>query len=229
MGSDRRLSSQNGGIWIDRNPILNVGVSLAALFNPALIIFLEAPRSQGNPMIELYMVTDNAGFSDDDTSSVIDKEIVTDLGAWMNIDPGSAMGPLGHNPREQWQLHQVKGVGDALNSDRLDTRIANDYFLVALTCRIALICRFYIGTQKQTNLGNASNQIKGDGFGLLLRATRLPSSQAFECFDPYAIGNAQNASRNNLRYLLGMNGFLIVVPWKQDLQEIVTDLGYGPF
>jgi hypothetical protein len=64
---------------------------------------------------------------------------------------------------------------------------------------------------------------------LLLRATRFPSSEAFECFDSYAIGNAQNASRDNLRYLLGMNGFLIVVPWKQDLQEIVTDLGYRPF
>src|ERR1700724_4819670 len=122
MSSRPLLSSQNGGICIDRNPILNIWMSLAALFNSALIIFWEAPRSQGNPVIELYVVSDNAGFSDDDTGSVIDKEIVTDLGAWMNIDPGSAMGPLGHNPGEQWQLHQIKGVWDGLNRDRPDHR-----------------------------------------------------------------------------------------------------------
>src|ERR1700730_17473215 len=98
MSSDRRLSSQNGGIWIDRNPILNIWMSLAALFNSALIIVLEAPRCQSNPVRELYVVSDNAGFADDDRGYLIDKDIVADLGARMNIDPCPAMGPLGHNP-----------------------------------------------------------------------------------------------------------------------------------
>ena len=46
------LSAQNGGIKGKiRNPILNVWVSFTALFDAALIIFLEASRSQGNPVI----------------------------------------------------------------------------------------------------------------------------------------------------------------------------------
>jgi len=120
-------------------------------------------------------------------------------------------------------------VRDTLNSDRLDTGVADDYFLVALTSRVALIRRLNIGTQEQANFGNASNEIKRDGLSLLLWAFRFPNSQALESFDSYAIGNAQNTSRSNLRYLFGMNGFLIVVTREQDLEKIVTDLGDRSF
>ena len=101
MGSDRRLAAQNGGIRVDRNPILNVWVSFTTLFDAALIIFLEASRAQGNPVIEFYVVPDNAGFADDDTGAMIDEKIITDLSAGMNIDSCPAVSPFGHNPREQ--------------------------------------------------------------------------------------------------------------------------------
>src|SRR5260221_914851 len=76
MGSDRRLAAQNGGIRVDRNPIVNVWVSFTALFDAALIIFFEAAGAQRNPVIKFYVVPNNAGFADDDTGAMIDAKII---------------------------------------------------------------------------------------------------------------------------------------------------------
>ena len=57
----------------------------------------ERSSDERNALIHFDMGTDYRGFADDHASAMIDKEMRADMGAGVDIDPGSRVGPFGHD------------------------------------------------------------------------------------------------------------------------------------
>ena len=79
-------------------------MSLAAFFDFAVLVLLEAARSKRDAVIQFYPRTDLAGLADDNSRAMIDKKMRANLCARVNINPGAAVRPLGHDSWNQWQL-----------------------------------------------------------------------------------------------------------------------------
>src|SRR5437763_9604198 len=120
-------------------------MTFAALFDFAVLVFLKTARAERDGVIQLYARTDFAGLTDDDAGAVIDKEMRADPGAGMNIDAGAAVGPLGHDPRDERQILEVKNVGHALDGDRFERRISQNNFFVTFRRRVAFVSGVDVG------------------------------------------------------------------------------------
>ena len=72
-------------------------MSLAAFFDFAVLVLLEAARAKCNAVIQFHSRPDFARFANDNSSAVIDEEMRANLCARVNIDPGSTMCPLRHD------------------------------------------------------------------------------------------------------------------------------------
>ena len=101
---DYRFTAEHSRVWINRDIVLHFRVSLAAFFDFAVLVLLEAARSKGDAVIQFYPLTNLAGLTDDNAGAVIDKKMRANLCARVNIDPGAAVRPLGHDAWNQWQL-----------------------------------------------------------------------------------------------------------------------------
>src|SRR5260370_34635916 len=103
-GADYGLAAEHGRVRIDRHIVLHFRVSLAAFFDFAVLVLLEAARAKRDAVIQFYARPDFARFANDNSSAVIDEEMRANLCARVNIDPSSAMRPLRHDAWNQWQL-----------------------------------------------------------------------------------------------------------------------------
>ena len=73
------------------------------------------------------------------------KKTVPDVRAGMNIDPGNAMGVLGHDTRNERNSLFPNLVGDPVNSYGEQAGIAENDLIITFRRRIALVC----GTQRR--------------------------------------------------------------------------------
>src|SRR5207244_10954615 len=104
-------------------------VAFAAFFDFAVLVLLKTARAEGDAMTKLYPFTDLGSFANDNAGAVVDEKVRTDFRAGMNIDPSAAVRPLGHDPRNQRQMHFVEHVRHSLDRDRLQRWIGkNDFF-----------------------------------------------------------------------------------------------------
>ena len=71
----RGFSAEDGGIGIDRNVVLDVGVTLSAFDKLTAVIFSKAARAERDAVIELHIVPDFAGLAYDDACSMIDEKV----------------------------------------------------------------------------------------------------------------------------------------------------------
>src|SRR5262245_27394977 len=62
VAQDRRSS-------VDGHVIFNVGVTLDAFNDPALVVFLETFSAKGHTLINLYVASDDARLTNDDASA----------------------------------------------------------------------------------------------------------------------------------------------------------------
>ena len=86
--TDDRIATQNGSVGIDRHIVPNGGMPLGSTEA------LTAPggqATQGHALIDLHALTNNGGFTDYDTSAVVDEEMLSDGGAGMDVDAGDAV------------------------------------------------------------------------------------------------------------------------------------------
>src|SRR5438552_10616258 len=115
-------------------------MALAAFFDFSVYVFLKAARAERDAMIKFYSRTDLGSFADYDAGPVINKKMRSNFCARMNIDPGAAVCPFGHDARYQWHL-VVQQVRHSVNGDRFQGRISKNDFLVAFRRRITFIGR----------------------------------------------------------------------------------------
>ena len=78
-------ATQDRGVGINGNVILDNGVT-RNIQHISIFIVTETLSTQGYTLIECYMIADDSGLTDDHTCTVINSELLTNLGAWMDVD-----------------------------------------------------------------------------------------------------------------------------------------------
>src|SRR5271165_6492236 len=175
-------------------------------------------------MVELHVRPNPAGFSDHHSRSVINKKMTVYFGARMNVDSGPAMGPFGHDPRDQRQLVSVEDMGKALDRNCFDTWIADDDLIVTVRSRISLVRSFDICLQKLTHTFDFPDKVQHDLLGPAAWALRLVQAQALKRLNPKPFDDAHYSVRCDLRDSLRRNRLFIVKTGKQNLEKVFADL-----
>ena len=88
-------ASKYGTVTIYDDVIFEDGMAVNAFDGLALLVKWEALGSESDTLIELYMVADDTGGTDDYSSAMIDGEVVTDGGGGVYVYACFAMGHLG--------------------------------------------------------------------------------------------------------------------------------------
>src|SRR5438876_427357 len=92
-------------------------MTLAALFDLAVLVFLKTARAERDAMIKFHARTDFGSLADYDAGPVIDEEMRSNFCARVDIDSGAAVRPFGHDTRYQRDLF-VEQVRHSVNGDR---------------------------------------------------------------------------------------------------------------
>ena len=113
-------------------------MAFPAFFDFAVLVLLKTARTERDRMIKLHARADLCRFTDDHAGAVIDEKVWADLRARMNVDPGAAMRPFGHDAWNQWHF-VVKQMRHSINGDRFQRRVSENDFLVASRGRVAFV------------------------------------------------------------------------------------------
>ena len=87
----------------------------------------------------------------------------------MNVDAGAAVGPLGHHPRNERHVQLVQHVGQPIDGDRLEARIAEDHFVERLARRVAVVGGLHVERQNLANVGQSARETASPWPGRALR------------------------------------------------------------
>jgi len=72
-------------------------MAFAAFLNHAVLIFLKAAGAERHGMVKFHPRADLSRFANHHAGAMVDEKMRSDLGAWMNVDPGAAVGPFSHD------------------------------------------------------------------------------------------------------------------------------------
>ena len=81
-------ASENGGVGIDDDIVFEDRVARNALDRVAVLVEWEALGTEGDTLVELHVVADDAGGSDDHTRAMVDGEVFADGGLRVDVDTG---------------------------------------------------------------------------------------------------------------------------------------------
>jgi len=74
-------------------------------------------RTESHPLVDAHTIADNTGLSYNHTGSVVDEKASSDLRARMNVDPGSTVGVLTDNARNNGHAQLIQLMGNAMVRD----------------------------------------------------------------------------------------------------------------
>ena len=88
-----------------------------------LLTSLCRESSKCHALIYLHMLADNSGLANDDSSTVVDKEILAYSCTRMNIYSCHAVGVLSHDPRYHRNIQQTQFMCHAVYRYRIKSRV----------------------------------------------------------------------------------------------------------
>src|SRR5437899_10390551 len=91
-------------------------MAFPTFFDFAVLVLLKAARTERDRVIKLNARPDLRCLTNDYAGTVIDEKVFADFRAWVNVDPGAAMRPFGHDARNQRHF-AVKAMRDSINSN----------------------------------------------------------------------------------------------------------------
>ena len=159
-------AAEDGAVAIYDDVVFENGVAIDAFDGASLLVEGEALGTEGDALVELHVVAQDAGGTDDDTRTVVNGEVTTDGGGGVYVDTGLAMGHLGDNARNEGYAQQMQFVGHAVITDGTYGRIAADDLTIACCGRVALVGCNHIGGKQAAQMGEATDELGGDAFGL---------------------------------------------------------------
>src|SRR5215217_1355606 len=104
--SHHRLPSEDGGVGVHHDVVLNRGVAL--LVGQGL---LHHEGAQRDALIDGHVVADDGRLADDDARPMVDDEAAADGGARVDVHAGALVGVLGEQARQQREAEPVQRVG----------------------------------------------------------------------------------------------------------------------
>ena len=104
---DNGLTAENRRPGINHHTVANVRMALDTLDKRPVFPDFETLCAERNMLVQLHVIADRRRLSDDDTGSVVNKEVTADGGTGMNVDTRDPVGVLRHHARDKRNLHLV--------------------------------------------------------------------------------------------------------------------------
>ena len=154
-------AAQDGGVAIDDDVVLQYRVAGDALHGIAVGIEGEALGTEGDALVELHVVADDACLSDDHSRAVVDGEVCAYACAGMYVDAGLAVRHLGDDARQEGDASRQQGVGHAVVQYGPYGWVAADDFAMALRRRVAVVGGLHVGGKHLAQSGQLGNEHRG--------------------------------------------------------------------
>lgn len=110
--------AQHLGAAAHHHPVAQGGVALAGFF---------AGASQGHPLVQGAVVSDDGGFSNHHPGAVVNKQSPANGGAGMDFDAGKPFGQLAHQPGQKQQLMPVEKMAEPVPEHCVKTGIKKEH------------------------------------------------------------------------------------------------------
>src|SRR4029077_9964055 len=95
--TNHSITTHDCGSCINADAVFDCRV---ALFSTQSLSRPERARDERHALVKFHVRPDLRCLANDHAGAMVDEKVRTDLGARMNIDPGAAMRPLGHDARD---------------------------------------------------------------------------------------------------------------------------------
>jgi hypothetical protein len=129
-------------------------------------LLVHAQRAERDPLVQLDVPPDPAGLADDDACAVVDAEAVSDLGPRVDVDPRPGVGPFREHPGQDRHLAAMEVVGDPVDRDGQEARVAPDDFGVVRGRRVAGVDGVRVLQEHVPEPGQAVVQLRDQRLGL---------------------------------------------------------------
>ena len=179
VGTDDRVpaddctAAQNGRAGVDGHMVFDGGMTLLAT---ETLTAAGGERAQGNALVDLHVIANSGGLTDDDAGTMVNEEILAHSGAGVDVDTGNGVGMLGHDSGQHGNPHGVQNVGQTVDSDGIQTGIAVDDLIHAESRGVALEEGFHVGLGNGTDRGDLPEELQAQFLGLFLGGALLHST-----------------------------------------------------
>ena len=121
---------------------------------PEALTATGGKSAKGHTLIELYIITDNGGFTHHNAGTVVNEEILTDSCTGVNVDAGNAVGMLSHNSGKHRHVQGIQHMSKPVHSNGKQTGICKNNLRHIRCCRVTLIGGLQIRLHHRPNFRN---------------------------------------------------------------------------
>src|SRR5690606_26472269 len=134
---------------------------------------VDAHATEGDPLIELHVVAQDAGLADDHAGTVVDAEPAADDGTGMYVDAGKPVCRHRDQPRQQPGAVPVQYVRDAVARRGDETGIGPDHLVEVVGGRVAVDGGSSVLQERVANGWQTGEQGRRHASSLRSRLTRV--------------------------------------------------------
>ena len=134
-------------------------------------------RAERHALVELHVVADHGGLAYHHARSVVDEEVLADLGTRADVDARAAVRELGHDARDDGYVLLVEHVRDTVHVDGVQARIREDDLLLRAGGRISVVERLNVGEQHPLDAGKLVEEHRAHLRGAIADALGSPAAQ----------------------------------------------------
>jgi hypothetical protein len=131
--------AENFGTGTDDDVFTEGGVALATLL---------AGAAEGDSLVDEGVVSDNGCFADDNAHAVVNKHALANGRAGVNFDAGQEARKVGDQAGDEGNSHKVQPVGEPVEQQRLQARVAKQ--------NLKPVASGWIAIENDAEVGNKS-------------------------------------------------------------------------
>ena len=120
--------AENFSAGANHDTAANRGMALACFFTST---------AEGDALINQRVVTDDGGFTNDDTHTVINKGAFAESSAGVNFNAGKEASEMGNEAWQEGNTPTVQPMGEPMGGDRVEAGVAAEHFQPMVSGRIA--------------------------------------------------------------------------------------------
>src|SRR5882757_3866295 len=163
--ANHSIATHHGGSCINADAIFDRRMTL---FSTQCLSRAEGAGDERDALVKFHVRTDSRRLANDHAGAMVDEKMRTNLRARMNIDPGAAVRPLGHNSRNKRHF-SVEQMRHSINRDRLQRGIRENNFLVTSRGRIAFVGSIDVRPEHTAHRGQLLEELSQDFSGFCFR------------------------------------------------------------
>ena len=156
--------TQQSGIGIDGYVVFQDRVTGYAADSIPVFVGGQFLSGKADALEDTYAVPDDTGFAYYGSCSVVDREIVSDLSSWMDVDTCLGMSHFGDHTGDERDMELIELVCDTVVADGTEPGIAEYHFTDVLCGGIAVVGGFGIGSEQASHLRKGCDECFGKCF-----------------------------------------------------------------